>query len=443
MKIVIYSTNSNYFKEEELKTKYLPSCKEQIDKLCKKYSEHQFVIVTQLPGSFLLDLDQREIKEKSENAKYILIEENDSPMQIAQTILEEKPDLAIAATFWVEPFDWLSIKDGLVAEILRKNGTKAICHSSQMGVECFDKYRTHLLLEKIGLNVAKAVYVHHWLFICAGTKGRVKENVYAECVLEQIKNLNYPIIIKDTVGLSSYGMQVVENFEDAKKYLYSRRNNSDRIVEELIHGEQFGTEIHGTKGNYRVFPPLMFSVNKYGITSPKQSVKIGPVTNEKYKIAELKEQLEKMANALDFSGIAQVDLVFSNEKWYIIEINPRISGMTSTYAASEEKTIPEILVDSVLQKNDETSLNKVMNFKMPILEEEVLKKIKEFDSVKQIFQIENPSASQIRERGYTEIVLSAENNSKLENELEKIKMAFPNFIEEVFYENAKNILKKI
>lgn len=439
MKIVLYNTNSNNFEGKKISTKTLPSCKSQFDKLCTLYPDCEFVVVAQRPGTFLLDLEVESIKEKSEKVKYILIEENNSPNEIAEVILNENPNLAIATTFWVEPFDWLCVKDALIAEILQKNGIRTISHSKEIGIECFDKFRTHLLLEKLGLNVAKAVYVHHWLFICAGTKACVKENIYAECVLEQIKNLNYPVIIKDTVGLSSYGMQVVEDFEKAKQFLYSRRNNSDRIVEELIHGEQFGTEIHGTKGNYEVLPPLMFSVNKYGITSPKQSIKIGPVTNEKYKIKELQESLLKMANELEFSGIAQVDLVFSNGKWYIIEINPRLSGMTSTYAVSKQKSILEVLIEIALEKNKNQNLEKVMNFKIPLVSQERMQELKKIESVKYISQIENYAATQKREVGYAEIIISSED---LMSELEKIKMAFPELIEEIFYENAKNIISK-
>lgn len=443
MKIALFSSNSNHFDGSKISTKTLPTCKEQLDKLTQDFPEHEFVIVTQLPGTFLLDLDKDSIKEKSERIKYVIIEKNTSYEDFAQKIIEEKVDIAIAVTFWVEPFDWLCIKDGMIANILQKNGIKAIAHSPEVGIDCFDKFRTHLLMEKIGLNVAKAVYVHHWLFICAGTKGVVKENVYAECVLEQIKNLHYPIIIKDTVGLSSYGMQVVETFEEAKQFLYSKRNSSDRIVEELIQGEQFGTEIHGTNGNYNILPPLMFSVNKYGITSPKQSIKVGPVISEKYRINDLKKSLLILAEQLNFSGIAQVDLVFSENKWFIIEINPRISGMTSTYAVSEGKSIPKIAVESALNQTKECNLKKVMNFKLPIMSEEMMLKIKSFPFVEYVCQIENYAATQKREVGYSEIIISAENFEGLFENLKKIKSAFPEIIEEVFYRNAENLIQKM
>ena len=38
--------------------------------------------------------------------------------------------------------------------------------------------------------------------------------------------------------------------------------------------------------NHFVFFPFIFSTNKYGITSPKQSVKLGPINDEKFFISK-------------------------------------------------------------------------------------------------------------------------------------------------------------
>ena len=105
------------------------------------------------------------------------------------------------------------------------------------------------------------------------------------------------------------------------------------MVEELIQGEQFGTEIHGIEGRYSVLPPIAFSVNKDGITDPLSSVKFGPVTDPAYHFEKVQEELLNMAQ---------------NGEWFIIEINPRWSGMTTTTAAKEGRNPRAIFVDSIL-----------------------------------------------------------------------------------------------
>lgn len=446
MKVAFFSTNSNHFDGRKIATRNLPDCAEELDELCARHPECEFSVVAELPGKFLLDLDGNEVARKSKSVKYTIVEPSpDSIEEVARKVAAEKPDLAIAATGWTEPFDWLSVKDGMVAERLREIGIRTAAHPASASLDCFDKARTHFALERIGIPMAHWVHVHHWLFMCAGTKGRVRENVYADFVLERIRNLDFPVIIKDTVGLSSYGAEVVGDFSEAVRFLSSRRNSSDRIAEELLAGEQFGTEIHGTPGHYRILPPMMFSVNRYGITSPKQSVKVGPVMSEKYKIGELNGMLLKLAETLKLSGIAQVDLVFSGGKWFVIEVNPRLSGMTSTYAASMGKSVPELILESALPPKSAESqkFRKVLNFKMPVLTDEQMEAVRKERAVARVSRIENYAATQKREVGYTEVILAGETLAEVESVLDTLRIRFPGLVEDVFYDRARAILEKI
>ncbi len=88
--------------------------------------------------------------------------------------------------------------------------------------------------------------------------------------------MNFPVIVKDTLGAGSIGVEIMNSYEEVESFLNSNRNNSDIMVEELIQGEQCGTEIHGVEGRYSVLPPIAFSVTKEGITDPLSSVKFGP-----------------------------------------------------------------------------------------------------------------------------------------------------------------------
>ena len=443
MRIVFFSTNSNSY-EGEFASFTLPECRDQWQEVAALHPEHEIIIATQLPGNFLLDLDGGKFSGGAEKIKYVILKSDDAEM-IADEIALLKPDFVFAASFWVAPFDWLPVKDSLIGELLSEKGIRAICHPSESALDCFDKFRTNIILKELGINVAAAVYVNHELFL--KTKKGVNVNVYRELVLKKIRRMHFPLIIKDTVGLSSYGMQVVEDYRQAEYLLTSKRNNSDRIVEEYIPGIQFGTEIYGCSENYKVMPPFMFSVNRYGITSPKQSVKFGPVTNPEFKFDELEKILLRIAGHFSFNGIAQFDLVFSNGKWFVIEINPRISGMTSTYAAALGMTPARLIFEVALlcsgNESDSFSHEKslTMNFKFPVIPKEKMQQLKELPFVKYLNQIENLVAKQERETGYCESVISdASTPGKLLDHLEEIKNKFPEIIEPVFWDNAKKML---
>lgn len=388
MRIVFYSTNSNAFDENNMIYTTIPSYETQWENFKTSHSEHEFLVVTQKPGMFLPHTNET------------IYVDSDNTSEIAAKIIELKPDVVIAASFWTVPFDWLPIKDALVAEELHASGIKVICHSVETTSICFDKWETHHFLEQNGFNCAKGVLVKHDLYFCAGNQKDVKTNVYKEAILNQIKKLKFPVVIKDNVGLSSYGMSVAHTFGEVTNYLNSKKNNSDRIVEEYIDGEQYGSEIYGIPQNYSVLPPFKFSLNQYGITSPKLSKKNGPFYEH---FEDLQTTLLRLSNLLHFSGAAQVDLVLHKGKWFIIEINPRLSGMTMTYSAATGLSVYEMLYRTCIENNlIPITLNAIQNSKTELCNQEQLKVL----ASKAIFvcQTENRAAKQEREKGYCEII---------------------------------------
>ncbi|MCR5762210.1 MAG: ATP-grasp domain-containing protein [Treponema sp.] len=451
MTVVIYSTNSNVYIGNDFDVKTFPLNASRWECLAKSLPEHKFIICTQMPGMFLLDVRGNDICLRADNVEYLLCEHDSScpaggsiADAMAKKIIPLNPDIAIAATFWVTPYDWLGIQDGMVADFLEKAGIKTFCHPLQTSLVSFDKFRTHQELERLGMKIPPAVYVHHDLYWCERSRRELRANVYKEYVLSQIKDMNYPVVIKDTVGLSSYGMEVAVSYKQAVHYLNLGRTNSDRLVEEYIDGIPFGTEIYGSDGKYEVMPPFMFSLNRYGITSPKQSVKLGPVLSEKYNVLSLKEMLAGLACKMNFCGVAQVDLIFKGGSWYIIEINPRLSGMTETYASSLGLSVPEILFNVAIGKKVDSSLMKcVCNIKLPLLSDEQMEILYGEEYVLYLHQLHNLAAKQEREKGYCEAVIGGtESMQELASCLDSFASRHPEMVEDAFLSTAKEMIGK-
>ena len=276
MKILFYSSNSNYFDYNTFKIFSYPTCKMDFEKLQNDFPQHEFFVVSELPAMFLIDIENNGTVEKFSNVKYFIFnsEEKISVKDFSKKIIEFNPDVAIPISFWVNPFDWLSIKDSLIAECLQTKGIKTFCNSSLTSQICFDKNSTYQKMQELisnnkieNLKTPKSVYVHHELFWAERNRNELKENVYKEFIFSQIENLNYPVIIKDTFGVSSYGMEVATSYNQVVSFLNSKRNNSDRIIQEYIDGLHFGTEIFSTS-DFSNSTENNFSQKKHFVLSP-------------------------------------------------------------------------------------------------------------------------------------------------------------------------------
>ena len=416
MRIVFYSSNSNIFDDKTFLITVMPDNAQSFIQFCATHPEHEFFCVTQKPGTFL----------PQENAKLknvIYLPQQTDTDSFVNALTALKPDLAIAMTFWIEPYDWLTVSDSLIAQKLEEGGIKTICNSLECGLNCFDKWRTHNELLRLGFDLPPAVFCDHDLYFCAGSNKEVLRNVYKESLLAQVHKLKLPLIIKDTTGLSSYGMTVANTYGEVTGYLNSKRNNSNRLIEEFISGRQFGLEIYGLSGAYQVLPPFEFTVNQYGITSPKLSFKYGPCPLPD----QLKTMMLELAEKMQFKGLAQVDLILDQaDKWHIIEINPRLSGMTYTYAAACGLSLFEMIYRSCIIKEalpqPETF---VMSLKLPLMSENQMKEILEFEGVKLLNQTNDLAAKQEREKGFCECIICSREKSILQETVGKLKALFP------------------
>ncbi len=445
MRIVFYNTMSNVFESAYDHNTCYPTRGSEWDRLAQQYPQHEFILVSKLPGMYLLDMKDGNVVCKPKNVRYVLVEENNSVEEIADIIWNLAPAMAIAISTPSVPLDWSTLKDAIIAEQLEEKGIQTYAHTTFSAIAFFDKWRSHLALRETKFGVAKAIYIHSALFWVEKTNKKVENNVYKEYVFFRIKEMTFPVIIKDTVGAASLGIQIADSYEKAKEILLGEGTNSDVIVEELIRGEQFGTEIHGANRNYHVLPPFRFTMNEEGVTEPRYSIKFGPVTDEKYHIPQLQESLRRLAEQFNFSGCAQIDLVFRDNKWYVIEVNPRWSGMTTMTAASQGRNAFSVFLESALGSavdyTDWKNLKYVVNFKIPSMDKDELQRLQAFDHVQFVMMISNTKPN--INMHYGEVVYGGfDTKEELIFGLQSLQEAFPNTISPLVLQSAKQLINQ-
>ena len=366
MKVVVYSTGSSIGMLKYVNSfSAIPTLNEQWAQVRRHFPDYEFIIVaTEGTSPHLVDYDEEKKEIAPDGVKLVLLKGSADTDAYVKAIREEAPSIAIAASYFGGEMDWETLKDALIAEDLRKASIRTVCNSLFAAETFFDKWTTHEVLTEKGFSVARATHIPAVYQKLSRQHPDLYSNVYLDLAFHRIRQMHFTVIIKAAGASGSAGIFVAESFEKAKENILSREEDFDLIIEEMLEGEQFGTEIHGTKGNYTILPPFKCRLNDQGVTDTLNYVKYGPVTDPKYKVEELRSMLRRLAEEMGLEGCAQVDLAFDGDKWSIIEVNPRMSGMTAGSAALESRYPLEVVIESCLDKE--------INYDVPSIMEKCL-----------------------------------------------------------------------
>ena len=393
-KIVFYSSNSKK-RDPNSNCTVFPSWASQWDEMAQRHPDCDITLVVQLNGRYFLDIADGKLVRSPEKIKLVTLPMEAKQQEFVNAVAELEPDIAIAMPGPVSGYDWNGIRDACIAEALRKKGIETICYPVDTALDCFDKWRTHQVLKAGGFRMPDALYLHHEMFTTTKLDDSSTGNVYQEYILWEISCMDMPVVIKSTTGSSSMGIYVAKDFEDAKSYLLSEKLTEDVIIEQFLKGEEFGAEIHGRKGDYFVSPPFrIFNTVEGSLNDPlgATTLKYGPILDESLHIEELKKELLRMAELMEFSGIIEVDLVLVNGEWYILEVNNRWSGITTLITASQGRLPYDVYINeavsSEINYSDTSVLSFACQFKMPKVDLDVLKKMSEETCMKSIIQYE-------------------------------------------------------
>lgn len=445
MRIVFYSTAANVSQDKTVLRTHLPSRAQEWERLCTQFPEHEFFVVAQPPAPFLLDIQNGTVTPHIHSVQCFVCAPSLTGREVAEKIAALQPDLAIAAGGWLPPFDWFSLNDALVAQRLRDLGIAVLCHSVHTTLTCLHKYTMQIFFEQHGFCAPKTLFIQHDLFFSERRCKEIERNVYKEYILQTLETLRYPVVVKDTAGLSSYKMEVLVSAKMARAFLLSGKNNADKIVQEYVTGLHCGVELYCNNDFVWIFPPFLFSVNKYGLTSPKQSVKVGPVHTlgkNPQIVQNLYAEIKRLAQLLGLNGPAQIDLIFDGKNWHFLEVNPRLSGMTETISASAGLSYLEIMLRTALKKKMPENNAFVCNIKLPLRSANDLETLYKEVGVLRVYQIQNSAARQEREKGYAELIFGGFSSyTDFCNALTDFCNRFCRFMESAFVQKATELCR--
>lgn len=253
-------------------------------------------------------------------------------------------------------------ENGSLESMLMLAGIPVSCGSpTALGI-AMDKWKTKLCLRGIGINTINGEIV--------------KQSMSKDEILQKIKNINYPIIIKPCTGGSSIGISVAHNDKELFESLeVGFKFDKSCVIEcALTDFEEYNQAVFGDGDNFELsyierpkkHEEILSFEDKYLSGEKKAKGMKGQATdkkidlNKKY-IEQMKSYSTQIFKDFGFFGVIRIDYIFdkTNQKLYVNEINA-VPGSLAIYFFSTNKPALQF-VDRIIEIGIE-NYKKLNNF---------------------------------------------------------------------------------
>ncbi|MGW0615720.1 ATP-grasp domain-containing protein [Streptomyces sp. NPDC002788] len=269
-----------------------------------------------------------------------------TPNQVVGHLLEWQPDAVISLSI----ADENALRDALVKEELAAHGVPMVMHSVEATRRLANKWDTKELVRSFGLDTPDGMLLDGDLL-----NGRsLAVPAYSELVERSALRFGFPLLTKPLWDCLANGVAFLDGKADLRSYLRSPYNGN-AVLEKCLRGELCSVEIVGRRGEY-LFQPLIWK----GQTGGKPEFTFGqlryaaPRPAAEADFAPVARILRGMCEEIGIEGAAEVEMIYVNGTYQIIEINPRVSGSTTLSIAASGCNTYARLVDLAMNRWSKT-----------------------------------------------------------------------------------------
>ncbi|SHE54373.1 carbamoyl-phosphate synthase large subunit [Alkalibacter saccharofermentans] len=168
--------------------------------------------------------------------------------------------------------------------------------------------------------------------------------------IKAAKDIGYPVLVRPSYVIGGRAMQVVYDESELVKYLKEAARASKKhpiLIDQYINGVEVEVDAVAD-GQDVLIPGIMEHIERTGVHSG-DSFSVYPTQNISKNVeALIVEYTEKIARALNVTGILNIQFVVKDEKVYIIEVNPRASRTVPIISKVTKIPMIDIAVRTIL-----------------------------------------------------------------------------------------------
>ena len=334
-----------------------------IAKECEKLGWHPIFIQTESYSDWL---PLENVKENFDIRTYKEL----SYFDIVKIIKEEQ----IQAVLPISLLEPEGIRDSLVKNFIKNfNLQVTMVANSPVTMETtFDKWMTKEVLSNTNIPVTVGKLIHP-------SQEQININDFFE----------FPVIVKERKSFTGKGIRIIHNQESFDKYLTKNRKKN-LFIEPFIKGAEISMEVISWKGK-KIFQPLVYKgetrVNI--LEHPAYRPRISPFKKGSALEEKIIAMVNKAVDVLFLEGASEFEFIIIDGEPFIMEINPRISGITKLCNAAGGvnvyKELTNISITDSISSNYDKKEKYALQLPLSVLPEgKFLKKLKKNPHVKYI-----------------------------------------------------------
>lgn len=296
--------------------------KAQIEKVCQSHDWTPVFIDTQSYGDWLPQWDSKragKVRKLQDPSFYDLVK-----------IIKQEHIGAMLPISLLEPE---GVRDGLVKNYVKQHklNVNVVANDPATMEATYDKWLTKKILKDQGVDVTPG----HTIDTTA------KDKNYSLA-------FDFPVIVKERKSYTGMGVRILKDQKSYQNYVNRNRNKS-LFVEPFIEGAEVSLEVISWKGQ-KVFQPLVYKgeTRLNIVEHPAYRPRISPYKKGSLLEKQMQQMVDKAVDVLGLCGAAEFEFIIVDGAAKIMEINPRISGITRLCNAGGGRNVYSILAHTAI-----------------------------------------------------------------------------------------------
>ena len=166
--------------------------------------------------------------------------------------------------------------------------------------------------------------------------------------------IGYPLVVRPSYVLGGRGMEIVYNEKELRRYMDEavKVSNDSPVLLDRFLDDAVEVDVDAIcDGEDVLIGGIMQHIEQAGIHSGDSACSLPPYNLSESVLKEMREQMRKMAKALNVVGLMNTQFAIQGETVYVLEVNPRASRTVPFVSKATGRALAKIAARCMVGKS--------------------------------------------------------------------------------------------